>query len=516
MTIKKSLQRMLSLALAVIMILGVFMIPTSEAQAAKVAKKKAVTKISVAKKSLSLDAGAGAAVKVTVKGGKKASKKFTVKSNNTGVATASVSGKTVKISAVSAGKAVISVTTKGKNKKGKKLTKKITVTVTGGAAAQQAQPTAAPQQPVTAAPTVAPTAAPTAEPTPEPTPEISATDKTIESGDTFQLKVTLAGSNISDNVTWASSDEDVATVDSNGLVTSLRGGDVTITATYNGTVLKCTFTIDGFDASTDLKREFGFTDRYVEFEIRKTGNKEEDAAEIEYLKGLGYTISDDESIASKNQECETATYTFTKLPKTQAEIESIFDENEKDWDVDSQKTGKPCWGGFNAMAATVCAACTFDGSPDPSDPNKSKSPVWNMFDYINGPNYSIAKVRTETAAGSMKEAYQHISENAYKCFFEGASPKNNYTPDEPYVLNMYKGPYYIEEKETINGKRPRTYMILISGAEGKAKNGVGSEGFDTDRYIDVYKSTKEKRWCSFDDNYLHITANNIKKLEEEF
>ena len=81
---------------------------------------------------------------------------------------------------------------------------------------------------------------------------------------------------------------------------------------------------------------------------------------------------------------------------------------------------------------------------------------------------------------------------------------------------MYKGPYFIEQKQTINGLRPRTYMILVSGAESLAKNGVGVEGFDTDIYIDVYKSTKESRWCSFDENFLHITANGMKELAQEF
>ena len=348
-------------------------------------------------------------------------------------------------------------------------------------------------------------------------PQLKTDKATVKSGGgTCKVEIECNGDKITNGVTFKSENPSIATVDANGVVTGKLGGTTRIVANYNGGTYVFTVTIDGFNPDRDLKREWGFTEKYVEFTIRKTGNKTEDDAEIAYLESLGYTISEDKSTASKWQQCETATYTFQRLPQNLEEIKSIFNENEKDWNVDSEATGEPCWGGFNAMAANICAACTFVGTADHTDPFKLKDPVWDMFDYINGPNYNVNQYKKETASNSMKEAYQHISTNAYKCFFRGASPKNNYTPTQPYVLDMYKGPYFIEEKETINGKRPRTYMILVPGAHNKARSGLGSEGFDIDRYIDVYKSTKEGRWCSFDDNFMHITANGIKKLDEEF
>ena len=66
-------------------------------------------------------------VKVKVKG--KASEKFTAKSSNKSVATVAVSGKKIKVTALKAGTAKITVKTKGKNKKKKKLSKKLTITV---------------------------------------------------------------------------------------------------------------------------------------------------------------------------------------------------------------------------------------------------------------------------------------------------------------------------------------------------------------------------------------------------
>lgn len=54
----------------------------------------------------------------------------------------------------------------------------------------------------------------------------------IEVGDTIQLTATIKPANATNKkVTWKSSDESVATVDKNGLVTGIKEGDVTITVT---------------------------------------------------------------------------------------------------------------------------------------------------------------------------------------------------------------------------------------------------------------------------------------------
>ena len=107
------------------------------------------TKIKVAEKSISIEPGKTAKIKVTVKG---SNKKFTAKSSNKKVATVKVVGKNVVIKAKNKlGKtAKITVTTKGKNKKGKKLSAKITVKV-------------AKAEPTTEATTAATTAATTTE-----------------------------------------------------------------------------------------------------------------------------------------------------------------------------------------------------------------------------------------------------------------------------------------------------------------------------------------------------------------
>ena len=57
----------------------------------------------------------------------------------------------------------------------------------------------------------------------------------VEKGETLQLTATVSPEDATDkSVSWSSSDENVATVDADGLVTAVAAGDVTITATTSG------------------------------------------------------------------------------------------------------------------------------------------------------------------------------------------------------------------------------------------------------------------------------------------
>ncbi|MCR5837254.1 MAG: Ig-like domain-containing protein [Lachnospiraceae bacterium] len=266
--------------------------------------------------------------------------------------------------------------------------------------------------------------------------------------------------------------------------------------------------VSDFSFKDDVTIEYGTKDKYVEFEMKKDGSGKVSEEEKTELLRLGFEIDEEKGVASKMQQCESVKYTFKKLPKTVDDIKSFFAEPEKD-DVPNDENAEYVgfnYGGFNAMAATICAACTFQGGSNPADPFFSKDPVREMFEYINGPSsqMDIAKSQMDNAISSMKEAIKVCGPNVYKSYFNGATDTNNYTPDEPYVLEMYKGPYYIAEKETITGTRPTTYMILVK-----------SGGADAERYIDVYYSTKDKRWYSYQNQFMHITANDFKKPKEE-
>lgn len=66
---------------------------------------------------------------------------------------------------------------------------------------------------------------------------IGASTNTIEEGKTLQLNVVMMPADVTDKlskVEWKSSDESVAKIDANGLVTAVKTGDVKITAKANG------------------------------------------------------------------------------------------------------------------------------------------------------------------------------------------------------------------------------------------------------------------------------------------
>ncbi|MCR5796464.1 MAG: Ig-like domain-containing protein [Eubacterium sp.] len=260
---------------------------------------------------------------------------------------------------------------------------------------------------------------------------------------------------------------------------------------------------DDFNFDTDVSIDYGTEIKTVKFKINKDTTSEDE------LKAQGYTVVNGE--ATKDTICETATYTFKKLPKSLDSIKQFFETehssvHETEYANHDEESNTVCYGGFNVMAATICAANTFVGGSNPSDPFFSKDPVRDMFEYLNGPaeTMNLAKVTQDNGIQSMKDAIQSCGSNVYKSYFEGASPDNDYTPSKPYVLKMYRGPYYIPAKETITGKRPTTYMIFAQ-----------SKGADSPIYMDVYYSTKNSRWYSYQDQYRHVIANNFKKPSEE-
>lgn len=75
---------------------------------------------------------------------------------------------------------------------------------------------------------------------------LNETSKTVKVGETFTLTATVSPSNAKNkNVTWVSSNEDIASVDSNGKVTAVKEGTATITVSTNdqSKTAKCTVTV---------------------------------------------------------------------------------------------------------------------------------------------------------------------------------------------------------------------------------------------------------------------------------
>ena len=81
-------------------------------------------------------------------------------------------------------------------------------------------------------------------------------DNTLKVGNTLQLNTTVAPGNATNKkVVYSSSDNSIATVDENGLVTGLKAGKVTITATAEGTTVSASIEIQ---VANSLPQDFYF------------------------------------------------------------------------------------------------------------------------------------------------------------------------------------------------------------------------------------------------------------------
>ena len=81
---------------------------------------------------------------------------------------------------------------------------------------------------------------------------LSQTSLTMNSGTTAQLTATLSPEGAVGSVTWTSSDENVATVDANGVVTAVAGGNCTITATAGGSLKTATCSVSVIQMVTSI------------------------------------------------------------------------------------------------------------------------------------------------------------------------------------------------------------------------------------------------------------------------
>ena len=179
-----------------------------------VKKPTKVSKIKLSKTSVKLTVGKTTTVKATVSPSKATNKSVSWSSSNKKVATVSSKGK---ITATGIGTAKI--TCKAKDGSGKKATVKVTVSAVK----------------VTKV-------------------ALNKTGATLPTNATLSLSATVSPSNATNkSLTWKSSNTSVATVSSSGVVTTLRKGTATITATAkdgSGKSASCKITVNSIGASS--------------------------------------------------------------------------------------------------------------------------------------------------------------------------------------------------------------------------------------------------------------------------
>jgi uncharacterized protein YjdB len=188
---------------------------TAEAATNKKAVKSVTLKVNnkkVNKKTTKLQVGKTLTVKTTVNPSS-AKKSISYKTSNKKIATVSKKGK---VKGIKAGTAKITVTVTGKNKKKKSAWFKVKVEKKKSTAKATATP-----KPTTAPQEVAVTKV-----------TLSASATTIAAGQTAQVYADIQPTNATNkSLTYTSSDETVATITNTGIVTALKDGETTITAT---------------------------------------------------------------------------------------------------------------------------------------------------------------------------------------------------------------------------------------------------------------------------------------------
>ena len=230
----------------------------------------------------------------------------------------------------------------------------------------------------------------------------------------------------------------------------------------------------GFDAAKDMKVTTGTQQIYINFTINK-----DDVTEDE-LREQGYDVENGK--ASKTVECETATYTFTKLPGSLEELKTI-----------------PLNTKFAPMAAAIAAIGAYQKA---EGQQMYTHPIFDEFDYLNGKS-EINNVDKSGIYYSMKATFEEGQGSQY-AYFEGATPENGYTPNKPYTFTLVDGPYYIPAKTDILGNNiPERRMILISFA-----------GDDSQRYCDTYQSSDGNNYI-WDDGWKHLVA-TMKKAQTQW
>ena len=330
--------------------------------------------------------------------------------------------------------------------------------------------------------------------------KLSQKSATIDTGAKLNLELYEGDNKVTDQATWTTDNAEVATVrvskrdDINkipayGVVLGQYNGKTTITATYKNVAYQCEVTVkNGFNPSTDMTVVPGSRTDYIEFKINKA------VITPEELEDQGYTISEDRSTASMWVTSETATYKFTKLPKTLTEIKMIPRDTK-----------------FGPTAAGICAIATYTKDNYVSSQNvknyDEELTFEAAFEYINGPSKTIANLTKQNMLANLNNAFGYttnvVSGGPYM-FFKGASNTNSYKPDVPYTFTLWEGPYYIPAKSSTianPGGEPELRMIFVK-----------PDGDDAERYLDTYKS-KDGTWYLWDAQVQHFTA-GMKSVQE--
>ncbi len=124
--------------------------------------------------------------------------------------------------------------------------------------------------------------------------ELNKSEATIENGKTLELTATISPEEHSDKVEWSSDNEEVATVDQNGLVTAVGAGTATITVQAGTVKAECKVTVVISATAIALDKEEATIEKGKTLDLVATVTPEDTTDEIIWS-------SEDESVATVDQ-----------------------------------------------------------------------------------------------------------------------------------------------------------------------------------------------------------------------
>ena len=405
-------------------------------------KNVAVKSVKLSKTSATVNVGASTTLKATVSPTNATIKTVTWKSSNTKVATVSTAGK---VTGKAAGTATITVTTKSG---AKKATCKVTVK------------------------NVATTGV-----------SLNKTATTINVGKTETLKATVSPTNATvKTVTWASSNANVATVSSTGVVTAKAAGTATITVTTTNGAKKasCTVTVPNpvvdvtsvtLDKTAASLRETETVDLAATVLPANATNKNvtwatSNAAVATVNAGKVTAVAEGTAtITVSSNNGKTAVCTVTVLPKK---------ENAKEDGSDYA---------YNFAKAALGYEVTYNGTPSYISTADVASDLEDLEDYFtlygdkdlkeNWTNGKIDNILEKTLISKMLNNFAEVSITS-----EGDV--------KTVVVNGKNGSVATYVMTLVDGETEGTYDIEVTGDRNLTLKGI-TKTTDGDRYKITFK-----------------------------
>ena len=300
------------------------------------------------------------------------------------------------------------------------------------------------------------------------------TSLTMNSGTTAQLTASITPETAFASIIWTSSDENVATVDANGLVTAVAGGSCTITATTSGSqkTATCTINVTQMVASIVLSQTKVIFEKLDDF-VRLTATVlPENAAN----KNVVWSSSNSDIAPVRSGRVDaygygTAVITCEAADGSGVKATCTIYVLDPSTYVDLGLPSGTLWATCNVGANSPEDYGYYFawGETEPYDKNGKTYFHWSTYKWCNGPSSTMTKYCTKSNYG-----YEGFTDNKKELDVDDDAAYVNWGP-------VWRMPSIDQYDELINSSNTTTEWTTQNGVYGR-KITSKKEGY-TDRSI---------------------------------